>query len=561
MKRVNYIISLAACLAALLTSCINEEPYSLESVSLAVNVTRADTQSEQQGDQIKNVMIWAFEKPGGNAVSNTAAGWRSYTPSAQTFTSVTVHIPLPMCNGEANYRLVAIVNKGEFGSIVDDEGNALTLDANTTYQQLTNARFKSDVVNTSLSEGTPGEPAAMPVSHWTDVKVTEENTHSSSNHLTVDMPVYRTVGKTQLFVARNNTFDLNLTSVKLINTAATDEGVALASAAAGWARDASNNIDIPSWFTDTAAAPLEQKSYNEDLISTTATIPATNTNFVYADNKIPSATTGHLVAHYVCGKILYETTDACSYSDPTYKEVPTGNGYYYEIKYKIGNGDVIRRYVPLYPIVRNHDYQVRALIKEDGGIVVNYTVADWTDVIWDLEFAAARNTNLLPAPDINSTPSTYPRIKYTGNEDGAAVFYFQMMGPQGITWKPTIFASEGDFEVRVYEVVGTDSATGEPILAVEQTTGDILAENGQFYAVKVVALNPAITENYNSVRLGITHAPQWNEEKSNLLLINTLQSDGKYLWYKKRVDENGNITDEATREQGDALYVEIYPEK
>ena len=99
---------------------------------------------------------------------------------------------------------------------------------------------------------------------------------------------------------------------------------------------------------------------------------------IYNDNStLKEAATGHGVAHYICGKVLYETAKSCTYTDGTYQNVPTGNGYYYKIIYKIGNnGTPQTRYVPLPPIVRNHDYQVRALIKEDGGIVVNYTVAD-----------------------------------------------------------------------------------------------------------------------------------------------------------------------------------------
>ncbi|MBQ7787747.1 MAG: hypothetical protein IJ378_06250 [Alistipes sp.] len=569
MKRVNYIFSIAACLAALLTSCVKEEAYKLETLNLEVNVTRAGSESEQQGDQIEDVMIWAFKKSGG-AVKNDADGWRTYTPTSDTYTSVTVHIPLPMCNGSADYRLVAIINKGKFGEIVDADGKELTLNGDTKYNDLINARFESDVVNANLnldqggnlSLGNPGTPAVMPVSHWCDVTVESDNTHTLTDNqyqcAKVDMPVFRAVAKTQLFVARNSMFQLEVHNVELCNAKAPNQGVVLAEAADGW--KVVDNNDVPSWASTVPAFSEYTENYEKELIQSVYKISDTDNTFIYNDNStLASAESGHGVAHYICGKVLYETADALNYTDTNYKtEIKTtdGSGYYYKITYKIGNNGTLQtRYVPLPPIVRNHDYQVRALIKEDGGIVVNYTVADWEEVSWDLAFDAAQHTSLLPSPKDTHTENEYylPTVQYNANsEEGAAVFYFKMTGPEGITWKPTIFANEDDFEVRVYKV-GTDSTTGKPILDSEQTTGDIVAEGSTFYAVKVVAMKPTVATDYESVRLGITHAPQWNEEKPNLLIINP-KSNGKFLWPKRSVDTTTTYT------EGDEFYVEIYPE-
>ena len=163
MKRVNSLFTLVACLAALLTSCIKEESYKVETVNLEVKVTRAgESTSQQQGDQIEDVMIWAFAKQSEVAVNTTATGWRSYTPSSSTFTSVTVHIPLPMCNDAANYRLVAVINRGKFGDIVKADGTPLTLNATTSYTDLINARFATSVVNETLTEAKPGNRCRVP---------------------------------------------------------------------------------------------------------------------------------------------------------------------------------------------------------------------------------------------------------------------------------------------------------------------------------------------------------------------------------------------------------------
>lgn len=555
MKRVNYIFSIAACLAALLTSCVKEEAYTLETLNLEVNVTRAGGESEQQGDKIEDVMIWAFRMKSGGAVENDAAGWRTYTPTSDTYTSVTVHIPLPMCEGSANYRLVAIINKGKFGEIVDADGEELTLNGDTKYNDLINARFKSDVVNASLSEAKPGTPAVMPVSHWTDISVNESNTHENTNniqgwqHLSVNMPVFRAVAKTQLFVARNNQFQLEVHEVTLVNAAAEEQGVILSQA---------NDVNSPNWFV---SPTLTTSSYSSSLVSSLNVYkigPNDATN-IYNDNStLKEAATGHGVAHYICGKVLYETAKSCTYTDGTYQNVPTGNGYYYKIIYKIGNnGTPQTRYVPLPPIVRNHDYQVRALIKEDGGIVVNYTVADWEQVEWNLAFDAAQHTSLLPLPNDDAEPETFPTISYTGdNEDGAAVFYFKMDGPTGITWKPTLRANADDFVARVYKVNFNPDGTTYTI-DTELVTGNIEAVSGQYYAVKVVALRPEAISSIatNPLELLVTHAPQWNEEKDNSLVINPLSSNG-YFWPAKGSDGQPTCT-----YNGNQTAVWIYPKK
>ena len=582
MKRVNYIIALAACLAALLTSCIKEEAYTLDTLDLQVNVTRAGATSEQQGDQIEDIMIWAFPYNSGGAIEDKAEGWRTYkpSPSTPTYTSVSVHIPLPMCNGEAkNYRLVAIINKDKFGTIVKNDGSALTLDQNTTYPELINARFTSQVENEDLNKdewgnillNKPGSPATMPVSHWKDVEVTNASIYPNKC-LQVEMPVFRALAKTQLFVARNNAFEIDFPSLQIINAETENLGAVLAEPAAGWS--VINGVDTPDWFT---TATMSKSNYSVEFIDEPAKAPKLeegDSEYVYDDNSIlVNAEDGHDVANYLCGKILYETAGSCTYNDPTYKSVPTGNGYYYKISYRIGKHATSDtdtdthnvRYVPLPPIARNHDYQVRAFIKEDGGIEVSYTVADWEDnEAWDLAFDAAQNSELLPLPSKNSKPeeNQFAAVSYTqGSEDGAAKLFFQMEGPGGITWKPTILnASQDHYITRVYEVIPlTEDAEGNIVtyeLSSEPVEGDIEADPKKFYCVKVIALDPTAHEaRTEPIKLGITHAPQWNDEKSNLLVVNPKDSDENYFWYGK--DTSGN----PSKKVGDELMVYIYPEK
>ena len=377
------------------------------------------------------------------------------------------------------------------------------------------------------------------------------------------MPVFRAVAKTQLFVARNSNFEVVFPEITIINADAENQGAVLAEPKAGWS--VVDGVDTPDWFT---TATLSKASYNHEFITVPATAPKIEKNdnrFIYTDNSELANTEndGHEVAHYLRGKILYETTESCT-TNSTYTAVPTGKGYYYKIKYRISTEDTEgdlgqeqTRYVPLPPIVRNHDYQVRVFIKEDGGIVVNYTVADWEQVEWNLAFDAAQHTSLLPLPNDDAEPETFPTIRYTGdNEDGAAVFYFKMDGPTGITWKPTLRANADDFVARVYKVNFNPDGTTYTI-DTELVTGNIEAVSGQYYAVKVVALrHEAISSIANNpLELLVTHAPQWNEEKDNSLVINPLSSSG-YFWPAKGSDGQPTYT-----YNGNQTAVWIYPEK
>ncbi|MBO7343496.1 MAG: hypothetical protein J6U45_05630, partial [Alistipes sp.] len=127
MKKV-YLLITAICLAAL-TGCIKEEDLSLEQVTLAVSLdTRGADESAEQGDGIKDVMMWAFKcsldaKGLPTNVEPTATGWR-YVPDVNTYQSVNVHVPLEACtadpdNYKQSYVLVAVINTESFGETIE----------------------------------------------------------------------------------------------------------------------------------------------------------------------------------------------------------------------------------------------------------------------------------------------------------------------------------------------------------------------------------------------------------------------------------------------------------
>ena len=585
MKRVNYIIALAACLAALLTSCIKEENYEVSTAYLDVSLnTRGATSSQSQGDGITDVMLWAFKcsvDPGTGIPTvsqedQTASAWRTITGISTYESLEDIHLYLPLCNAEPqNYVLIAVLNQGSFGKIFDRKKDAngnmqyqeLVLGKDTQYNQLINASFDATTWtgwnnyvygDTNTQDKTPTH---MPVSHWKVVKMTNAYKHDQ-NCKKETLDVFRAVAKAQLFMIKeSDTFDLEVTEAKLTHMELPKEGILLSKLKAdALQREYRSDTDqpAPAWFG--SDPDIDDDVDVRGLMNTNGIINDGDNKVAVTSVKDASATSQQY--QFVGSTFMYEAPGVCAQEDDVYNTV-SGNGYYLEVTYKVNGASQTRRVAIPCEVLRNHDYQIKATVKNDGGVAVQYTVADWVDVPWNLEFDAAQNSELLPLPSKNSKPAEnqFAAVSYTqGSEDGAAKLFFQMEGPGGITWKPTILnASQDHYITRVYEVIPlTEDAEGNIVtyeLSSEPVEGDIEADPKKFYCVKVIALDATAHEaRTEPIKLGVTHAPQWNDEKSNLLVVNPKGKDG-YFWYGK--DTSGN----PSKMVGDELMVYIYPEK
>lgn len=570
------VLAAVVCTAALLTSCIKEESYEVSTAYLDVTLSTRATSTQQQGDGITDVMLWAFKctlnddgTPTVKDEDETASGWRTVT-GLNTYQSVNLHVELPMCgDGGQDYVLVAVINKGQFGRIIDRTAQqetvdgatrypTLALNANTTYSQLINASFDASQQEWwqkyVYDDVTTKTPTHMPVSHWATVNVSNGDKHPNCAEVKLD--VFRAVAKAQLFMTKaTSNFELEVVEAKLTNLQLHKEGILLSKLSASVLSEVNlGNQPIPQWFGAAPAVIGEGEPNIEPLKNASRYI--SENNVVEVNN---TTTNGY---QFVGSTFMYESTGVCQQTDTSYGEgsVTVDTGYYLEVGYKINGGEEIHKYVAIpYAVVRNHDYQIKATVKNDGGVVVDYTVANWEKVEWDLAFDAAQNSELLPKPDDDSTPTAPAEVSYTqGTEEGAAVFFFKMDGPDGITWKPAILnASQDHYITRVYEVIPKTTDTGGNILTYELSStpivGDIEAERDKYYCIKVIALDADAHANRTEpIELGVTHAPQWNEEKSNLLVVNP-KTEKNYFWPGK--DANGN----ATNTIGDELRVYIYP--
>ena len=539
MRKLFGYLTLCALIAASVTSCIKEEAYKVDQAEVQVTLSTKASSSTQQGDGIEDVMIWAYtcslnqDGTVNSVTQDDPVGWRTATMPGGTYTSTNVHVQLPMCEGSQSYVLVAVINKGKFGSIVDANGNPLTLGRTTKYSELISAKFANEaLINSSITETVnPATPTLMPVSHWATCTVTDQHIHP--NCLKLDMPVFRAVAKTQFFMAKmSSNFNLKVTNLELHSNKIPVDGVVLSSHIPSTLNDKSMTA-TPAWLGSTTPSATAAGSY--DLVNSDVTVTEVR-------ESRPTIGTGETAYNYythVGAHFLHETTAASTNAadyETNGNAVPTGDGFYYKIEYTVDNNQSITRYVAIpNAILRNRDYQVHALVRADGQIDVNYVVAEWDDVEWNLDFDAPVHTQLLTSADINATaPDSAPVVYFDNSDDtgekGAFVGYFMMEGPLGVTWKPTLTnASADDYQVRVYTNIDKNGVAHADY-DILVTDANIEAEDNRFYKIVVVAKNQ---NNINKVvKLGITYAPIWNEEASPLLIINKGEGEGDcyYPW-------------------------------
>lgn len=397
MKSYTKNIALAAiCAAALLTSCIREQYYEVETAQLEVTLeTRADqNESQEQGDGISDVILWAFrctldDNGLPTDIAQTATGF-IYVKDVQAYGSLAnIHLPLPLCGdgsetATGSYVVVAVINTKEFGETID-------FNSQTTYKQLTESTF--DAANTLFWKKVPGVeelvPENMPVSSWATITVTNANTHPD-NCLQLTMPMYRAVAKVQYSMNKSgDNFGAVVTEVKVISKVAPTKGLILSkSSKAGGAGSDAKQICTPEqskgpeWWATPSTAAVEIPLYN------TSDNTFNVTNITEIDTEY----------NWVGSTFIYEN-DAEATTDADYETEPTGDGYYLKVTYvtnkinpngmftngkfneNLNGNETVTRYVPLGKIVRNHDYRVNAsvVMAVNGKLEITYVVTDWTE--------------------------------------------------------------------------------------------------------------------------------------------------------------------------------------
>lgn len=385
MKKFGQILTVAICLTVALVGCIKEESYKVEKALLTVDLTRGAASSQQQGDRIEDVMIWAFrckldDATGGveskSVQAGPATGWR-HQQNLDTYQNISLHVELPICAGEQDYIVIAVLNTEAFGEM------SKKLGSETTYDELVSTVF--DAKGAAFWQTYPDDsgktPQLMPISNWKTMTIKSTNTHP--NHCyQLTMPVYRAVAKAQLYMnTSSDKFTVTVKDAKVISkNAPVNGGVFTGNAKTV---DGSNGEKSMQGNSDEAATtpqPLGTLNY-ADNVSKQMWNTATN---AWSDVTVSAvAVNGDVNDDYtwVGSTFLYE--NGAALTETGYDTLPTSNGgYYMQVKYNVtvsGKTESHTKYVPLPATIRNHDYTVKATVEQavNGHLVINYVVTEW----------------------------------------------------------------------------------------------------------------------------------------------------------------------------------------
>lgn len=385
MKKFGQILTVAICLTVALVGCIKEESYKVEKALLTVDLTRGATGSQQQGDRIEDVMIWAFrckldDATGGveskSVQAGPATGWR-HQQNLDTYQNISLHVELPICAGEQDYIVIAVLNTEAFGEMSKKLGSS------TTYDELASTVF--DAKGAAFWQTYPDDsgktPQLMPISNWKTMTIKSTNTHPN-NCYKLTMPVYRAVAKAQLYMnTSSDKFAVTVKDAKVISkNAPVNGGVFTGNAktvvGANYEKSMQGNSDESVKLPN----PLGTLNY-ADNVSKQMWNTATNAwSNVVVD---AVAANGDVNDDYtwVGSTFLYE--NGAALTETGYDTLPTSNGgYYMQVVYDVtvsGKTESHTKYVPLPATVRNHDYTVKATVEQavNGHLVINYVVTEW----------------------------------------------------------------------------------------------------------------------------------------------------------------------------------------
>lgn len=241
----------------------------------------------------------------------------------------------------------------------------------------------------------------------------------------------------------------------------------------------------------------------------------TKAQFDDAANHLDRVSKAEILAPFYLAEVPYGTDVWNTPADPA------GRPVVLKLEYALNENDVKKTvYVNMPAIQRNHFYKVFCFIKSEGTITLKIHVLDWeTGHEWVLEFDLPETTQIPDTDSYDSDQNKYthttatPKVAtmyYTfildefnrpiPTDDGAFSVDFQMKGPVGQKWTPTInAASSRYFAINVYK-----KGSNEPLSDIS-----IEADKEKVYTIKVYPLNPLSDTAPTQVAFSITYTPSW----------------------------------------------------
>ena len=487
---VKHILAIAICAAALLSSCIKEESFRLDTVELTVTLTRADSESpgsQEQGDAINDVMIWAFPCTLNNSgvpttlTDETKATGFTYATGLNLYQSISVHVPLTVCDGEQSYVIVAVINSLAFDTTISAFG------ASTTWGALKSATFakSGDFWNSYPKDKTPEQ---MPISNWATLTIEnntqKNNTHSNNQCYQLNLPVHRAVAKTQLYMSKAGNFKLEVLDAKVVANNGYSNGAVLTASAEQ--STGSNNEAIqrgkPSegsttWWWASPTAITRAEGATDPAVTYQLKNSASGFDPAKAEITTLGSTTNPESGDFtwVASTFLLENDNEADYGVGVYDE-PQDDGYNLYVKYQVDGGEPVEVYTPLGKVVRNHDYQVKATVDAGGEMTLNLLVNEWEESELNLDyqntvtvteggFAKDDNGNVIG----NSVAGGVINMTYA--KDNYATCTFALNTPVGGTWHAELITLSG--QPGAIQIVSANSGVADQYVdAADKTSID-----------------------------------------------------------------------------------------
>ena len=466
---VKHTLAIAICAAALLSSCIKEENFRLDTVELTVTLTRADSESpgsQEQGDAINDVMIWAFPCTLTNSGAptlgdDTKATGFTYATGLNLYQSISVHVPLTVCDGEQSYVIVAVINSPAFDTTIS------AFDSRTTWGALKSATFaKSGDFWTSYPKDLT--PEQMPISNWATLTINENNTHSNNQCYQLNLPVHRAVAKSQLYMAKTSeNFTLVVNEAKVVANNGYSNGAVLTASAEQSTGSNSEAIQrgkpsegSTTWWWASPTAITRAEGATDPAV--TYQLKNSESGFTPATIETLGSATNPESGNFtwVASTFLLENDNEADYGVGVYDEAQ-GEGYNLYVKYTV-DGQEYEVYTPLGKVVRNHDYQVKATVDAGGEMALTIIVNEWTEdqeqvidyqnsvtvetgdmLKWTSYTSYSNTTNVVPVVNGN--------IDFEGLNNGAAQCTFRLRTPVGGRWYAELVTISGDPDHFIFE--------------------------------------------------------------------------------------------------------------
>lgn len=507
---VKHILAIAICAAALLSSCIKEPEYIRTTAELSVSLTGVEgTRSVTQGNLIKDAWILAYQctlddTGAPTILDEVKPSGARYVSGLNSYNNLSVHVPLPTCSEvdgtpiPQSYLLVAVINTEAFGT--------LNINANSTWGTVKDATFAmTDTLKSSYPKD--NEPQVMPISNWTTLTITNTDTHSD-NCYQLNLPVYRAVAKTQLYMSKAGEFDLKVLDAKVVANTEYSNGMLLTGNANRYQFDANGNPTttqlkgandeaiqqgLPSedatawWWNASPAAKTADKGYQ--LKNGTSGFAETA---ITAKGNATNPQNGSF--DWVASTFLLENNNDAPYGTGAYN-APQGDGYNLYVKYQVGTGAPVEVYTPLGKVVRNSDYKVYATVNSGGELTFTIEVVDWQQenitMTYENTVTIADNGYIswtqLPEKGGNVVTTDGKvmsgEINLTYEAGATAKCTFALQTPQYGTWHAELRTLSGV----TGNIVFVDRQTGNVIGT--STSGDISDENGAPQQAELIIKN------------------------------------------------------------------------